>query len=611
MNWKSATLALLALLCARTLLAADRPNVVWLLSEDNSKHYLKHFDKQGAATPAIQKLAAQGITFDHAFSCSPVCSVARTTLMTGLYAPRAGTQFHRKYSIAQLPAGWRMFPYYLRQAGYYTTNNRKKDYNAVEGKGVWDESSQRASWRKRPNPDAPFFHMQSFAQSHESSLHFSTQQMNSQKTVTNSQAISVFPYPPDTPTYRYTVARYHDRMQEIDRRIGRVVADLEADGLLEETFVFYFGDHGGVLPRSKGYIYESGLHVPLVVRVPKKWRSLIDRPLGSRAAGFVSFVDFGATVLKLAGLERPNHLDGRPFLGAGVDASEVDARDEAFGHADRFDEKYEMCRSLRKGKYKYLRNFQGYYPDALQNNYRYRMLGFQEWRQLFHARKLNAAQRQFFESKPAELLFDVEADPHEVQNLAADPEFRHILTDLRARLEKRMRQLPDLSLFPESVLAEQAMANPIAFGKDHADEIAELLRVANLSVQPFADVREQLEQALESDNPWVRYWALTNCTLFGSGAAPLAPLAKRRLEDDELLVRVRAAEFLGSIKAIDPRPHLLDVLKREESGVAAAITLNAIVFLRDGPHRYEFDVSAKDIKATGNGVSRRLEYLSN
>ena len=156
---------------ASLLSAAERPNIVWLLSEDNSIHYMQHYGGPNGPTPAISQLAQQGVTFNHAFSNSPVCSVARTTLMTGILGPRAGFHYHRKMVPANLPAGVKMVPVYLREAGYYCTNNNKQDYNIVTDK-VWDESSRTASWRKRPDKTQPFFHMQSFGMSHESSLHF-------------------------------------------------------------------------------------------------------------------------------------------------------------------------------------------------------------------------------------------------------------------------------------------------------------------------------------------------------------------------------------------------------------------------------------------------------
>ena len=359
-------------------------------------HYLRLFDEHGAETPRIAELAQHGLLFEHAFSNAPVCSVARTTLMTSCYAPRIGTQYHRKHVTVPMPENLRMFPAYLRDAGYYATNNKKKDYNAHEGEGVWDASSGQATWRNRAD-DQPFFHMQSFAASHESTLHFSANAMHQQKTTTDPETVFVPPYHPDTPTFRYTHARYHDHNQTIDRQIGKVVDQLKEDGLLEDTFVFYFGDHGGVLPRGKGYAYESGLHVPLVVRVPEKWKQLVDGELGSRLHGFVSFIDFGPTLLNLAGVEIPKQIDGQPFLGPGVSGRSLAERDEAFGYADRFDEKYDLVRTLRKGKYEYVRNYQPFNFDGLQNNYRYRMLAFREWRKLYQAGKLNEAQRQFFE----------------------------------------------------------------------------------------------------------------------------------------------------------------------------------------------------------------------
>jgi len=596
--------------CCRIGGAADKPNFVWLVSEDNSKHYLKLFDENGAPTPNIEALARDGVIFERAFSNAPVCSVARTTLITACYAPRIGTQFHRKIKPAPMPEGLSMFPAYLRAAGYYTTNNQKKDYNAVEGKGVWDESSKKATWRKRPKKDQPFVHMQSFGASHESSLHFSEAQMKKGGTVTSPDDVTLPPYFPDTPIFRYTTARYHDRIGEIDRQIGAVVAQLEEDGLLEVTFIFYFGDHGGVLPGSKGYAQERGLHVPLVVYVPKNFRGMLDEAMkpGTRVRGFVEFIDFGPTVLNLAGVDVPSHMDGKPFLGKGVTLAELNKRDETFGYADRFDEKYEFVRTLRKGKWKYIRFFQGYYPDGLQNNYRYKMLAFEQWREMFKAGKLNAEQRQFFEPKPAEALYDVEADPHELHNLAGDAAHADTLADLRGRLGKRMRQMPDLSYYPESVIVDEVVQDPLKFAKEHREEIARLADIADLGTQPFDSVKSKLASALRSGNRWDRYWAATVCATFGDAAKPLADAAKPLLKDDELHVRIRAAEFLGRIKAADPVPAIMSVLKESDSHVTTLIALGSVVYLRDALG-YGFDISKKDVKATGGQVSRRIEYL--
>ena len=596
--------------------AAEGPNFVWLISEDNSKHFMKLFDPNGAPTPRIEKLAEHGLIFDHAFSNSPVCSVARSTLISGCYGPRIGTQYHRRSVLVPMPEGVRMFPAYLRDVGYYTTNNKKKDYNAIEGQGVWDESSSRASWRNR-KPGQPFFHKQSFPVSHESSLHFSEETMRSEKTTTDPATVFVNPYHPKTPTFRYTYARYHDRIEMMDQQIGRIVDQLEEDGLLEDTFIFYFGDHGGVLPRGKGYAYESGLHVPLVVRVPENWKHLVDAKSGSRVKGFVSFIDFGPTLLNLARVDVPEGVDGRPFLGRDVSMNEVNRRNEAFGYADRFDEKYDLVRTLRKGRFEYVRSYQPFNFDGLQNDYRYKMLAYTEWRDLYRAGRLNAVESQFFEGRPPEALYDLEADPHETKNLAGDPAYAKVLADLRRRLGDRVKGMPDLSLYPESYLVDEAFGNPVPFGRSHRDEIGNLVDVADLALTPFSEAKSGIEAALDSADPWRRYWGLIACSTHGKSALAIVQKAKElAAEDAELLVRARAAEFLGLVGAADPQAVLRDVLLKSESAVEANLILNTAVLLRDGKPGYKFDFPRGKIVGDRAGspqdryVKARLDYVS-
>ena len=593
-----------------TLYGADRPNFMWIVSEDNSKHYLRLFDQHGAETPHIRKLAQHGLVFDHAFSNAPVCSVARTTLATGLYTVRIGAHFHRKLKPVTMPPGWKLFQQYLHDAGYYTTNRSKTDYNVdVDVRAVWDESSRRASWTHRAEGQ-PFFHMESHPVSHESSLHFKRKTFESEKTDADPESVTVWPYFPDTPLFRYTTARYHDRMRRVDDIVGKRVAELEAQGLLDDTFIFYFGDHGGVLPDSKGYIWERGLHVPLVVYVPKNWRHLLDQEmkLGTRVKGFVEFIDFGPTLLHLAGVTVPKHMDGQPFLGPGISLHDLNQRDETFSYADRMDERYEMVRAIRKGRYKYLRFFQGYYPDALQNNYRYRMLAYQEWRNLWKKGKLDAKQASFFQAKPVEALYDVQRDPHELNNLAGDSNYRDVLRDMRGRLHKRMVSLPDLSFYPESVLVNEAVERPLEFAKERADEIAQLAEVADLALLPVMNTAPDLSRALGDKNRWVRYWAATVCASLGDAAQPLADAARPLLNDQELLVRVRAAEFLARIKAADPRPALRSVLKESTDPATTLIALNAVVYVRD-TLGYEFALRRSDVTTVDRQIERRIEYL--
>ena len=606
-------LLLLFVVSCTKLQAAERPNVVWLISEDNSTHFLKLFNEHGAPTPRIAELAQHGLIYDHAFSNAPVCSVARTTLITGCYGPRIGTQFHRKSVTVPLPPGLKMFPSYLREVGYYTANNNKKDYNAIEGDGVWDVSARNATWRKR-QPGQPFFYVQSFATTHESSLHFSPQVMQKEKTSTDPATVFVAPYHPQTETFRYTYARYHDRIRQVDEQIGKVVDQLQADGLLEETFVFYFGDHGGVLPRGKGYAYESGLHVPLVVRVPEKWKHLVDAELGTRQPGFVSFIDFGPTVLNLAGIDVPEQMDGRPFLGAGVRSAEVNQRQTAFGYADRFDEKYDLVRTLRKGRFEYVRNYQPFNFDGLHNNYRYRMLAYQEWRELYQAGKLNEAQREFFEPRKAEALYDVAADPYEIHNLADDPAYAEQLQELRVELSAFVSHLPDLSFYPESELAKNAFKAPVEFGRKHQADIAQLVEIADLSLLPYETARAGIQVALKAENPWHRYWGLIVCSCFGNAAQEFTQTAREIAQNDaEALVRIRAAEFLGLIQAMDPQPVFIKALQETQSGTEAGLILNSLVLLQDGQPGYQFQVPRSlfaEQVLQDDTVQRRLEYLS-
>lgn len=591
--------------------AADRPNIVWIVSEDNSIHYLGHFSEGGADAPQIESLAAHGLTFDHAYSNAPVCSVARTTLATGCYGPRIGTQFHRRYVPAAMPDGLRMFPALMRTAGYYTTNRSKKDYNAVEGEGVWDESSNQASWRNRSDKQQPFFHMQSHAESHESSLHFDQAAFENEKTTADPKTVRLADCYPDTPLFRYTHARYLDRMSDIDKIVGDTIEQLQQDGLLEDTFVFYFGDHGGVLPRSKGYLYDTGLHVPLVVRIPENFKHLVDGQFGDRVSGFVSFIDFAPTALHLAGVAPPEEMDGLPFLGEDVSLAEVNDRDQVFSYADRFDEKYDMVRSIHKGRFQYLRNYQPYLPDGLNNNYRYKNLAYSQWRDMFVASELNGAAKQFFERKKIEQLYDCEQDPYQVNNLAGDPQYKSVLEEMRGLLNEKVRSLPDLSFYPESYLTRHAMDHPVAFGQEHKQQIAELADIADLVLIPFDEAKENIELALKSEDSMKRYWGAMVCAALGTKAVRVASDAAGLVRDKSMPVRIRAAEFLGQVGAINPQEVLIEVVNSTKDPVEATEALNAVVWFRDF-FQDQFPVTRDDFHpiCEGADIEDRLNYIN-
>jgi len=590
---------------------AKKPNIVFLVSEDNSIHYLQHYGAKFGSMPNVEKMAAQGLTFDHAFSNGPVCSVARSTLALGVWAPRMGIQYHRKAEAITLTKGVLPWSAILGEAGYYCANNSKQDYNfIIKGFNAWNQSSNKASWRNRPRKDMPFFYMQSMGQSHEGSLHFKKELMEEEKTRTPVESVNLHPYHPDTPTFRYTHARYHDRIAIIDDLIGSALKKLQEDDLLDDTFVFYFSDHGGVLPRGKGYAYESGVHVPLVVRIPKNFSHLVDHDLGTNTEGFVSFIDFGATVLNLAGLEIPDFIDGKPFLGKGVTANDLSKRKEVYCYADRFDEKYDLVRTVRSGKWKYIRNYQGFYPDGLQNNYRYRMLAYQEWRELFLAGKLNDKQSQFFLPRPGEQLFDLSKDPHEVNDLSSNPKFQDILLELRLKLKKHLISMNDLSFFPESYMIENGVNDPLAFGNQKSSEIKTLIEIADLALSPFDKVQPELKDFLLSKSDWQRYWACLVCSQFGDKAKRIIPVLSILSEDPNLMVRMRAVEALALVSGRDPIPRLVKISNQSTSRIEVLLTMNSIAFFRDH-HGYKLNPKSFSITAPEWECGRRLDYFQN
>lgn len=615
---KCFTLALLVFSCDQNgekTKQQESPNIVWLVSEDNSKHFLNLYNEGGASMPNVEALAKNGIVFNNAFSNAPVCSVARSTIISGCYAPRVGAQYHRKMELVPMPVGLKMFPEYLREVGYYTTNNSKEDYNFIKSDSVWDESSRNASYKNRKSSQ-PFFHVQNFGGTHEGQLHFTKTQMDTTETRTSQENVAVFPYHPDTPLYRYTNAYYRDLHQKVDTQIGEFIKQLEVEGLMENTIVFYYGDHGGVLPRSKGYIYESGLSVPMVVYIPEKWKHLTPTKMGTRTDAFVQFVDLAPTVLHIAGVDIPDQIDGKPFLGKSVTEDNLSQRNTTFGYADRFDEKYDLVRSIRKGKYKYIRNYQPFNIDALFNFYRYKMLAFKEWQQLFEEGKLNEEQAQFFKARSPEALYDIEKDPHELHNLLADPSYKSILEELRSNLQKQVKSMPDLSFYPESYFLEAGLSNPVAFGQQSKYEIAELIDIADLSLRSFKESKEKIAEALKSDNPWKRYWGLMVCSSFEKESYPFFKMAEQlSKEDKENLVRLRAVELLMLNNQNVSNDLILEIIKNAKSETETNLILNSIALVKTVKSDFKINIPKTMFPSEwydqeGDLVNRRVEFIN-
>ncbi len=590
-----------------------KPNIVWITSEDNSIHYMNLYAEGGAPTPHIASLAENGLLFTHAFSNAPVCSAARSALISGCYGPRIGSNYHRKIRIAPMPGNLEMFPAYLRRAGYYTTNNAKEDYNLIKGDSVWDESSNQASWKNRNN-EQPFFHVYNIHTTHESRLHFSQEEMQHYQTMTDTASFEVMPVHPDTDLFRYTGAYYRDKIMQMDSIVGKVVNEIREAGLMDNTFIFYFGDHGGVLPGSKGYLYETGLHVPLVIHVPDRYKELVDLKAGSQPGGFVSFVDFAPSVLSLAGVEIPEEMDGKPFLGKDISSEELDDREVTFGYADRFDEKYDMVRSCRIGPYKYIRSYQPFNFDGLMNNYRYLQLAYRQWNELFRKGELDPVQSRFFKTRPAEMLFNVEEDPYETTDLSGDPGHAIVLEELRDSLRNWVTGMPDLSFYPEHYLVNRALDNPVAFGRDHLEDISRYVEIADLQLAGFHSAKEKILLALDAKDPWARYWALVVCCSYAEVDSDLVARVKEIASaDPEPVNRTRAAEYMGITGIAHPGTTMSRALYATTSPAEALLILNAIVLMHDGPRNYEIPVDPHLIPETirdHGEVRRRLKYLT-
>ncbi|WP_405295597.1 sulfatase [Algibacter sp. Ld11] len=606
-------LSILLLFCFTSILKAQQPNIVWITSEDNSKHYMKLFDEHGIETPNIETLAKDGILFNNAFSNAAVCSAARSTLITSSYGPRLATHYHRAEGKVTLPDNQYMFPAYLKKAGYYTANNAKEDYNIYKADDVWDDSSKKATWKNR-KVGQPFFYVYNIGTTHEGTLHFTEETMNNSKTKTDVNSVFVQPNHPKTELFKYTNAYYRDKIQAMDTEVGAVVNKLKDDGLLENTIIFYFGDHGGVLPYSKGYLTETGLQVPLVIYVPETYKDLSIFDAGSKTDAFVSFVDFGATVLNIAGIDVPKSMDGKPFLGKNIKKNAIENRDKTFGYADRFDEKYDMVRSYRKGNLKYIRNFQPFNIDGLMNAYRYKQMAYNEWFELYKQGKLNNIQSQFFEPKATEALYDIQKDPFETNNLADKDEYQTELKTMRKNLISWMECQPDLSFYPEFYLLENAIQNPVEFGNVHKKDIKNYLNISNLALLDYDKASSKISKNLTSNDPWERYWALIVCTSFGEKAKGFLPhIEKIMATDAQLLNKMRAAEYIGINGIRDTSKDMIAILNQSKSETEALLILNAMALQKDFYQEYNFQIDLSKInkKVSENKlISQRIKYLN-
>ena len=436
-----------------------RPNILWISNEDMSPHLGSYGDRL-ARTPVLDRLAKESIRFTHAFTTAPVCAPSRAAIITGMYQNAIGAQHMRTTEdrVPELPGPYlavppfyvKAFPEYLRAAGYYTSNRAKTDYQFGVPFTIWDDIGQQAHWRNRPDRNQPFFAVFNIEVTHESQIFPSSPARKGKPLVTDPLEVQVPPYYPDTPLVRQELARMYDNIADMDTRVGELLKQLEDDGLADSTIVFYWSDHGDGVPRAKRSLYDSGLRVPLMIRWPKG----LNPPLtpGAVNSQMVSFIDLAPTVLALAGLEVPAHMQGRVLVGPKASAEP----EFVFAARDRMDIEYDMMRSARDKRYLYIRNFAPELPYVGFIIYRNQSDIMQEWLRLQAERKLTGPAALWMRTqRPPEELYDTTADPHQVNNLAGDAAQRTRLEQMRRATESWMTRINDQGLINEPEMIQR------------------------------------------------------------------------------------------------------------------------------------------------------------
>ncbi len=550
-----------------------RPNILWITSEDNGPE-LGCYGDQYADTPHINKLASQGMIYLNCWSTAPVCAPARTTLITGMYPTCLGAEHMR--SMVKLPADVLMYPQYLRQAGYYCTNNSKEDYNVASSGTVWDQSSGKAHWKNR-KPGQPFFAVFNHTISHESKIR------NRPHTLVHDPAkVRIPAYHPDTPEVRHDWAQYYDRITEMDALVGKNLKELADAGLTEDTIIFYYGDHGSGMPRSKRWPYNSGLRVPLVVYIPPKFRKLA--PADYQADGntdrLVGFVDFAPTALSLAGMKPPAHMQGNAFMGQ----YDTAPQEYQYGFRGRMDERYDLVRSVRNKRYLYIKNYMPHKEYGQYLNYMFQTPTTQVWKRMYDAGQLKPPQTYFWETKPAEELYDLQADRDEVDNLLNSDEHQEILNELRQAQQQKILEIRDLGFMPEAEMHHLSDGGaPYLIGQNNElYPLKKILAMAELASSGKQDGQAELIAGLENHNSAVRYWAALGLLMRGKHAVKQARSALHKsLADSSKSVRCIAAEALGQYG--DPQDvqqavqTLVSLANQNQDGVyVAMLALNGL-----------------------------------
>ena len=511
--------------------SGERPNILWITCEDMSPNLGCYGDKF-ADSPTIDAFAARSLRYRTCWSNAPVCAPARTTIISGMYPPSTGAEHMR--SETKLAPGQKMFPQILReQAGYYTSNNVKEDYNIAHTGKVWDDSSNKAHFRNRASKNQPFFSVFNFVITHESQIRKTPHELKH-----DIREVRIPPFYPDEPEVRHDWAQYYDNIKTMDGMVKRVLDELQADGLADSTIVFFYSDHGAGMPRYKRWPYDSGLHVPFIVHFPEKYRHLAPKNYkpGAWSDRLIGFIDLAPTVLSLAGLKKQSYHQGYAFLGPQTEPE----RPYLFGFRGRMDERIDLVRSIRDQRYVYIRNFLPHRIYGQYLSYMFEMPTVRKWKELFDAGKLNAVQSAFWKVKPAEELYDLQADPDEIRNLAQNPtaEHRATMNRLRNALMAEAYEIRDVGFLPEAEMYARAGSDaPYTMGHDPKRYDAK--RVQQAALHPD-------KASLTDADSAVRYWAATGILIGGAKTVTSnLPALRKAMSDTSPNVRIVAAECLA------------------------------------------------------------------
>lgn len=517
------------------------PNILWITCEDISPN-LGAYGDSFAHTPNLDLLAKEGILYTNAIASAPVCAVARSSIITGLYASSQGTQYMR--CNGQLPEVVQLYPSYLREAGYFCTNNSKTDYNlAIDHKACWDECNRDAHWRNRPDTTQPFFSIFNFVTSHESRVNDANRYKQAiaqldPELLKAPGEVPLPPYYPETDPVRELWSRYYNIITAMDQQVGELLAELEADGLMDNTIIFFYSDHGAGIPRHKRWLYDSGLRVPMIVKAPKKYQHLLPLSAGNSTDELVSFIDLPPTLLQLANIQVPEYMQGRAFLGEDLSPE----RTFTYAARDRMDERYDMQRAVRSKRYKYIRYYEPYKPFCQYMNTPEKGGIMRAIREAATDNSLpEAGYHIVAKSKPSEELFDLEADPWELNNLAQDPKHAAQLQKMRMAHAEWSDRTKDTGLIPETILRR--------WERDYNKSIYSIMRQDSVPVSLIRNIAiGELElgpwlEALQNPNAAVRYWAAIRLGN-DSRVTEHTALLQQHASDSIPLVRIAVARAL-------------------------------------------------------------------